>query len=211
MVELEKEGLLELNFENNRIDDFNASRIAKCLKEDKWIRCLNLNMNCIGAEAVKEFIEAAYRNKSILSLDVRNNPGFSIESSNLIFKRLVNNINAFKQLKSQEGKEGKDTKNNEAHCGDGKYSTNIDKNCNDDNSGCEQCHKIGVRMSQSEKRLQDLQIENRKLKRLLQNRGFEISVINPSSHTEEISFSNRNVMANDNSEDLVQRIDTMMN
>lgn len=47
------------------------------LKNDQWSRCLNLRGNRIGVEGVCEFAKLMKKNSSLISLDLRGNPGFT--------------------------------------------------------------------------------------------------------------------------------------
>lgn len=98
--------------------------IAKYIRRDQWVRCINLNGNLIGSDAVRQFVAGVDQNKTILSLDLRNNPGFDIESSNMIFKKLLMNQNLYKSMRNKEREEGKN-ENNSADIG---YSRPSQKN-----------------------------------------------------------------------------------
>lgn len=76
----------------------------KFLKFDNWTRSLNLRHNSIEKEGIKEFVSLMRRNDTLISLDLRDNPGFDQDSSRFIFKKLVRNIQKFKEYKENYGK-----------------------------------------------------------------------------------------------------------
>lgn len=73
--------------------------MMKFLRFDNWTRSINLRHNQIEQEGVKEFVALMKRNKSLIALDLRGNPGLDIESSKKIFNKLIKNIHNFKSYK----------------------------------------------------------------------------------------------------------------
>jgi hypothetical protein len=78
------------------------------LRSDSWTKCLNLRHNNIKLEGVKELALMLKVNSSLISLDLRGNEGLSKEYSRYIYKKLVLNMEKYKQQKYffQKCKEG---------------------------------------------------------------------------------------------------------
>jgi hypothetical protein len=62
------------------------------LKDDDWTRCINLRNNKIGKEGVKQFALMMKTQKILVSLDLRENEGFTKELSRFIYKKLHTNL-----------------------------------------------------------------------------------------------------------------------
>jgi Ran GTPase-activating protein (RanGAP) involved in mRNA processing and transport len=105
--EISEEGICEVNLEDNQLTDHAVLELMKFLRFDNWTRSLNLKYNAIGKDGVKEFVTLMKRNKSLIALDLRGNPGLDIESSKKIFNRLIKNIHSFKTYKENYGKKVK--------------------------------------------------------------------------------------------------------
>lgn len=73
--------------------------LATFLKSDSWTKCLNLRHNSIKNEGVKELALMLKVNNSLISLDLRGNEGLSREYSRYIYKKLVLNMEKYKQQK----------------------------------------------------------------------------------------------------------------
>lgn len=133
------------------------------------------------------------KNDSLISLDLRDNPGFDQESSRFIFKKLVRNIHKFKEYKENYGK-NRHEQSRVSHTRSASKSSNkqhasyaTDKKENAGQRGktnpnatahfslpkgelqasCENCKRNHIRLLQVEKSKLDLAIENRRLRMLL--------------------------------------------
>lgn len=63
---------------------------------DSWTKSIGLKDNQIGEEGIQQFNEILDTNESLISLDLRDNPGFVQPHSREIFEKLVRNIQIFK-------------------------------------------------------------------------------------------------------------------
>jgi hypothetical protein len=90
--ELSKKGICEVNLENNKITDRSAQEFLDFFKDDHWTRCLNLRSNRLTNETIKQFGVLLKKNTSLISLDLRDNFGFTKELSVYIFKKLKRNL-----------------------------------------------------------------------------------------------------------------------
>jgi hypothetical protein len=105
--DLSNTGLCEVNLEHNRLNDKSVAHLVSSLKADAWTKCLNLRSNMIRAEGVRELALLLKENSSLISLDLRGNEGLSREYSRFIYKKLVLNMEKYKQQKElfQKSKE----------------------------------------------------------------------------------------------------------
>ena len=71
------------------------------LKDDNWTKCLNLRRNDIKVEGVKEIALMLKQNRSLISVDLRENEGLTREYSRYIYKKLVLNMERYKQKKQE--------------------------------------------------------------------------------------------------------------
>ena len=62
------------------------------LKDDNWTKCLNLRNNKLTIEGIKSFAWLLKKDTSLISLDLRDNPGFTKEYSLYIYKKLKKNL-----------------------------------------------------------------------------------------------------------------------
>lgn len=95
--DLHKKGLCEINLERNFLDDTAAEDICKFLSYDKWLKSLNLRHNKLELKGCLEFIRLLTKNDSLLSLDLRDNPGFNRKLSHIVLEKLSSNMDLFKK------------------------------------------------------------------------------------------------------------------
>ncbi len=106
-------GLCELILQDNDIGDAGAEELCHCLSNDGWLQSLNLRKNKIEPEGCIEFVKLLAKNHSLLSLDLRDNPGFNRKLSQTILEKLKQNMETFKKLlvKSRELTAAKEAEN----------------------------------------------------------------------------------------------------
>lgn len=80
-----KKGLISINLSNNNLGHDSAEYICSALILDQYIRLINLRKNKFNALSCKKFIYMMRKNLSILTIDLRDNPGYD----NIIHSRLV--------------------------------------------------------------------------------------------------------------------------
>ena len=86
--DLSKKGICEINLENNKFGDRAAVDMIEFLKDDQWTRCINLRDNELTSEGIRNFARLMKKNQTIISLDLRGNPGLNKEYSLYMYKKL---------------------------------------------------------------------------------------------------------------------------
>jgi Ran GTPase-activating protein (RanGAP) involved in mRNA processing and transport len=90
-------GICEINLSYNRLDTLFIKDLEYFLRNDRWLKSLNLRGNVIddvGLQILNEILDV---NQAILSLDVRDNPGTKTKLSKSIYGKLVRNMNNLKE------------------------------------------------------------------------------------------------------------------
>lgn len=87
-------GLKKVNFSKNWLGVKSAYQFAKVIRQDNYLRSLQLQNNQFSAEAVGEVVKALEQNKALLSLDLRGNPGYekSAEFKHRVVFQLFRNL-----------------------------------------------------------------------------------------------------------------------
>ncbi|CAD8066140.1 unnamed protein product [Paramecium primaurelia] len=98
--QLALQGLCEIFLHQNMFDDRCVKDLCNFLMYDSWTKNIGLRENQIGEEGVKLFSQILDTNESLISLDLRENPGFVEPYSKDIFDKLVRNIKIFKEQKN---------------------------------------------------------------------------------------------------------------
>ena len=80
-----KKGLIYINLNGNNLSKDSADSISNALNSDQYIRAIHLNNNKFDNYSCKKFIYMMRNNLSILTIDLRGNPGYN----NYIHSRLV--------------------------------------------------------------------------------------------------------------------------
>ena len=76
-IEISSIGLKFLNLSKNSFGDYAATRIAQQLETcDLYLKCLNLRYNKIEHEGVTALLEAVPAHYDLVSIDLRDNPGY---------------------------------------------------------------------------------------------------------------------------------------
>uniref|UniRef100_A0A8D0LAV2 Centrosomal protein 78 n=1 Tax=Sphenodon punctatus TaxID=8508 RepID=A0A8D0LAV2_SPHPU len=74
---------------NTLVGDRGASVLAECLKEDLWLKALDLQQCGISNEGAKSFLDTLKTNTTLVVLDVRKNPLIGMYISDFPYKWLV--------------------------------------------------------------------------------------------------------------------------
>jgi centrosomal protein CEP78 len=90
-------GICELNLSYNRLGTVFVQDIINFLKNDRWLRSLNLRGNFIDTTGIQLINDILDRNHSIVSLDIRDNPGSDHLLSSSIYSKLLRNIKNVKE------------------------------------------------------------------------------------------------------------------
>ena len=78
-------GLVSINLRGNKLGKYSADCISKALSHDQYIRIIDLSENNLDNAACKKFIHMMRKNNILLTIDLRDNPGYD-ES---IYQRMI--------------------------------------------------------------------------------------------------------------------------
>ena len=101
-----KKGLILINLNGNNLGGDSAECISSALYADQYIRAVYLNNNDFDNCACKKFIYMMRQNLTLLTIDLRGNPGYD----NLIHTRLVMKMSKNIRYLYQQFKKGEYTK-----------------------------------------------------------------------------------------------------
>ena len=98
-----KKGLISINLSGNKLRKDSAEMIVNALGTDQYIRAIYLNDNQIENDSCKKFIYMMRKNLCLLTLDLRNNPGYDeYIHSRLVMKMSKNIRYLYQQYKKGE-------------------------------------------------------------------------------------------------------------
>ena len=78
-------GLVSINLRGNKLGKYSAECISKSLSHDQYIRIIDLSENNLDNPSCKKFIHMMRKNNILLTVDLRDNPGYD-ES---IYQRMI--------------------------------------------------------------------------------------------------------------------------
>ena len=78
-------GLVSINLRGNKLGKYSADCISKALSHDQYIRIIDLSENNLDNASCKKFIHMMRKNNILLTVDLRDNPGYD-ES---IYQRMI--------------------------------------------------------------------------------------------------------------------------
>ena len=78
-------GLVSINLRKNKLGQYSAECISKALSHDQYIRIIDLSGNNLDNSSCKKFIHMMRKNNILLTVDLRDNPGYD-ES---IYQRMI--------------------------------------------------------------------------------------------------------------------------
>lgn len=87
-----RKGLSKIILERNGLGDSFLFHLVHALNYDEYIQSLSLRYNRISEEGVLDCCKLLKANRSIISLDLRNNPGFTMPNQRKLALRLLKNI-----------------------------------------------------------------------------------------------------------------------
>jgi len=70
-------GLKYINLARNAFDDHFAEALSDQLETDLYMKCLSLKQNKITKKGIRHFANAIKDHPHLLSLDLRDNPGYN--------------------------------------------------------------------------------------------------------------------------------------
>ena len=98
-----KRGLMFINLNGNNLSSDSAECISSVLYSDQYIRAIYLNNNKFDNLSCKKFIYMMRKNLSILTIDLRNNPGYDEDIHHRLVIKMSKNIRyLFQQFKMKE-------------------------------------------------------------------------------------------------------------
>ena len=98
-----KKGLISINLGGNKLGKDSAELIANALGNDQYLRAIYLNDNKIENSSCKKFIYMMRKNLCLLTIDLRNNPGYDeYIHSRLVMKMSKNIRYLYQQYKKGE-------------------------------------------------------------------------------------------------------------
>ena len=78
-------GLVSINLRGNKLSNYSAECLSKALSHDQFIRIVDLSENNLDNSACKKFIHMMRKNNILLTVDLRENPGYD----EVIYQRMI--------------------------------------------------------------------------------------------------------------------------
>ena len=78
-------GLVSINLRGNKLSNYSAECLSKALSHDQFIRIVDLSENNLDNSACKKFIHMMRKNNILLTVDLRENPGYD----EAIYQRMI--------------------------------------------------------------------------------------------------------------------------
>ena len=78
-------GLVSINLRGNKLSSYSAECLSKALSRDQYIRIMDLSENNLDNSACKKFIHMMRKNNILLTVDLRENPGYD----EAIYQRMI--------------------------------------------------------------------------------------------------------------------------
>ena len=98
-----KKGLMFINLNGNNLSRDSAECISSVLYSDQYIRAIYLNDNKFDNQSCKKFIYMMRKNLSLLTIDLRSNPGYDEDIHHRLVIKMSKNIRyLFQQYKLGE-------------------------------------------------------------------------------------------------------------
>jgi hypothetical protein len=87
-----KQGLKQLILSHNNFSDILASEMVLALRNDLYMRSIDLRNNNVSEHWVVEFVKVLDTNISLTNIDLRENEGFNIKNHRDLALGLLKNI-----------------------------------------------------------------------------------------------------------------------
>ena len=98
-----RKGLISINLNGNNLGIDSAECISSALYSDQYIRAVFLNNNKMDTSSCKKFIYMMRKNLSILTIDLRGNPGYDVSIHSRLVMKMSKNIRyLYQQYKKGE-------------------------------------------------------------------------------------------------------------
>ena len=85
-------GLVSINLRGNKLSNYSAECLSKALSHDQYIRIIDLSENNLDNSACKKFIHMMRKNNILLTVDLRENPGYDEEIYQRMIMKMSKNI-----------------------------------------------------------------------------------------------------------------------
>ena len=95
-------GLVSINLRGNKLGQYSAECISKALSHDQYIRIIDLSENNLDNSSCKKFIHMMRKNNILLTVDLRDNPGYDESIYQRMIMKMSKNIR-FLYQQFQEG------------------------------------------------------------------------------------------------------------
>ena len=90
-------GLISINLHGNKLGEKASDKICYALSSDQYIRAIDLSDNIIDNNSCKKYIYMMRKNNTILTLDLRNNPGYVENIHSRLVMKMSKNIHILYQ------------------------------------------------------------------------------------------------------------------
>jgi Ran GTPase-activating protein (RanGAP) involved in mRNA processing and transport len=87
-----KEGLKQFILSHNNFSDIMASELVLALRNDLYMRSIDLKNNNISEHWITESVKLLNTNNTLTNLDLRENPGFTTRHHRELALQLLRNI-----------------------------------------------------------------------------------------------------------------------
>jgi hypothetical protein len=85
-------GLISINLHGNKLGDESTEVICSSLCSDQYIRAIDLSDNFINNDSCKKYIYMMRKNNTLLTIDLRNNPGYDENIHSRLVMKMSKNI-----------------------------------------------------------------------------------------------------------------------
>ena len=85
-------GLISINLHGNKLGDESTEFICSSLCSDQYIRAIDLSDNFINNDSCKKYIYMMRKNNTLLTIDLRNNPGYDENIHSRLVMKMSKNI-----------------------------------------------------------------------------------------------------------------------
>ena len=92
-----KRGLISINLHGNKLGEKASDKICYSLSTDQYIRAVDLSDNLIDNNTCKKYIYMMRKNNTLLTLDLRNNPGYDENIHSRLVMKMSKNIHILYQ------------------------------------------------------------------------------------------------------------------
>ena len=89
-LDINKLGLKSMDLSKNCFGNRFCEQLSVALKSDEYMRCINLQKNNIQTAGFKHLAEAIFQHPTMISIDLRFNPGYTESKANK-YKKIMQN------------------------------------------------------------------------------------------------------------------------